>query len=51
MVREPMKATLLLPVVVFSGDHSDKLTAPVTNTLSVCLRAFSFALVVKVECD
>ena len=51
MVREPMKATLLLPVVVFSGGHSDKLTAPVTNTLSVCLRAFSFDLVVKVECD
>ena len=32
-------------------DHSDKLTAPDTNTLSVCLRAFSFDLVVKVECD
>ena len=51
MVREPMKATLLAPVVVFSGDHSDKLTPPDANTLPVCLRAFSFDLVVKVECD
>ena len=42
--------TLLAPVVVFSGDHSDKLTAPGTNTLSVCLRAFSFDLLVTVEC-
>ena len=51
MVRELMKATLLAPVVVFSGDDSDKLTAPDTNTSSVCLRAFSFDLLVKVECD
>ena len=43
--------TLLAPAVAFSGDHSDKLTAPDTNTLSVCLRAFSFDLFVKVECD